>query len=103
MARGTVAIMALVAGLAGIPPALGQKPTRVYEPSTRPRIGLETCMNDEVSHGPNCVKKCQPDFRLDLTTKPVTCYALRPEARYVPPTPGYSTPEKPLPKGAPGS
>jgi hypothetical protein len=105
MTRGIVAVMALAAGLAGIPPALGQgqqKPTRVYEPSSRVRIGLDTCRKDEVEHGPNCVKKCQPDFRLDVTTRPATCYALRPEARYVPPKVEYSTPEKAVPKTGTG-
>ena len=103
MTRGLTIVMALAAGLAAMPPALAQKPARVYEPSTRLRTGIETCLKDEVMNGANCVKKCQPDFRLDLTTRPPTCYALKPDARYVPPKPEFVPPEKPLAKGAPGA
>ena len=101
MNRGPMIVMALATGLAAMPLALAQKPTRVYEPSSRPRTGIETCMKDEVMYGPNganCVKKCQPDFRLDLTTRPPTCYALKPEARYVPAKPEFETPDKPQPR-----
>jgi hypothetical protein len=103
MTRGLLIVMALATGLAAMPPALAQKPTRVYEPSQRLRTGLDTCLKDEVMNGANCVKKCQPDFRLDLTTRPPTCYALNPEARYVPPKPDFVPPEKPLARGAAGS
>jgi hypothetical protein len=103
MARGLLMVMALASGLAAMPPALGQKPTRVYEPSTRLRTAIEACMKDEVMNGANCVKKCQPDFRLDLTTRPPTCYATKPDAKYVPPKVEFNTPEKPIGKGPAGA
>jgi hypothetical protein len=103
MTKSVMAIMGLALGLAAVPPALGQKPTRVYEPSQRLRTALDTCMKDEVMNGAYCIKKCQADFRLDVTTRPPTCYALKPEARYVPPTPNFTPPAKALPPGAKGS
>jgi hypothetical protein len=102
-ARAGLAAAIALAGLAAMPPALGQKPTRVYEPSSRLRTAIESCMKDEVMNGANCVKKCQPDFRLDLATRPPTCYALKPEAKYVPPKVEFSTPEKPVPHNAKGA
>jgi hypothetical protein len=95
----------LIAGLVALPPALaqGQKRPTVYEPSQRLRTAIESCMKDEVMNGANCVKKCQPDFRMDLTTRPPTCYALKPDAKYVPPTPGYVTPEKPVASSGKGA
>lgn len=103
MTRATMTILAVALGLAVMPPALGQKPTRVYEPSERLRTALDTCMKDEVMNGAYCIKKCQPDFRLDTTTRPPTCYALKPEARYVAPTPKFIPPDKPVASGAKGS
>jgi hypothetical protein len=93
----------VLAGLAAMPPALAQKPTRVYEPSSRLRTGIEACMKDEVMNGANCVKKCQPNFRLDLTTRPPTCYALNPDARYIEPKPEFVAPEKRVLPGAKGA
>jgi hypothetical protein len=94
----------MVAGLAALPPALAQQ-QRVthYEPSTRLRTGIETCMKDEVMNAAQCVKKCQAGFRLDLASRPPLCIATQPGAKYEPPKPGYVTPEKAVPKGAAGN
>ncbi len=101
--KALMAVAALAAGLAVLPPASAQKPTRVYEPSSRLRTGIESCMKDEVMNGANCVKKCQADFRLDLTTRPPSCYALKPDAKYVPPKVEFAPPEKPVAQGAAGA
>ena len=104
MERRMVLAMAMAAGLAAVPPALGQE-RRIthYEPSQRPHTGIETCMKDEVMSGAYCVKKCQPDFRIDLTSRPPLCIATKPDAKYEPVKPNWTPPDKPLPKGAPGS
>lgn len=104
MAHRTVVAMVMVTGLAALPPALAQE-RRIthYEPNVRVRIGLETCLKDEVANPPNCVKKCQPGFRLDLTSRPPLCIATQTDAKFVPTKPGYVTPDKPLAKGASGS
>jgi hypothetical protein len=91
------AAAAVAAGLAALPPALAQdKRVTHYEPNRRAKVGIETCMKDEVLTGAYCVRKCQPDFRMDLTSKPPLCIATRPNAKFEPVKPGYVTPEKPL-------
>jgi len=61
-----------------------------YEPSVRLRVGAQDmCMKDEVMHGVNCVKQCQPEFKLDLAAKPPRCVGTKPTARYVEPPPEY--------------
>jgi hypothetical protein len=104
MTPRSILAMAMVTGLAALPPALGQE-RRIthYEPSQRLRTGLDTCMKDEVMNGANCVKKCQDKYRLDLTSRPPLCIATQPDAKYVPQRPAYETPEKALTKGAPGA
>jgi hypothetical protein len=98
--RALYLAMTVAAGLAAVPPALAQQ-QRVthYEPSQRLRTAIETCMKDEVMNGAYCVKKCQEDFRLDLSSRPPLCIATRPNARYEPVKPGYTPPDKPMPKG----
>jgi hypothetical protein len=95
---------AVVAGLAALPPALAQdKRVTHYEPSQRVRTGIEVCMKDEVMSGANCVKKCQKDFRLDLTTRPPLCIATRPDAKYVPVKPSYTPSDQPRAKAPTGT
>ncbi len=104
MLKRTMVAGLLVAGLAAVPPALGQgKKGQYYEPSQRLRTALETCMKDEVMNGANCVKKCQEHFTLDLTSRPPVCVSTRPEARYVPPRPTFVPPDRPLAPGAKGT
>jgi hypothetical protein len=95
--------LVMVAGLAALPPVLAQ-PARVthYEPSQRSKTVLESCLKDEVMNGPNCVKKCQPDFRLDLTSRPPLCIATRPNARYEPIVRPTLPPRERAGKGAAG-
>jgi hypothetical protein len=94
----------LIAGLAALPPALAQgKKGAYYEPSQRLRTAIETCMKDEVMNGPNCVKKCQDGFALDLNTRPPVCVSNRPDAKYVPPQPTFTPPDRKLPQGAKGT
>jgi hypothetical protein len=95
---------AVVAGLAALPPALAQdKRVTHYEPNERARTGIEVCMKDEVMLGANCVKKCQPGFRLDSTSRPPLCIATRPDAKYVPVKPGYTPSDQPRAKAPAGT
>jgi hypothetical protein len=105
MTRALV-MMGLIAGLAAaMPPAVAQqKRVTHYEPSQRLRTALDTCMQDEVMNGANCVKKCQADFRLDVTSRPPLCIATRPDAKYEAPKANFTPQEKPTPgKRAPGA
>jgi len=53
-----------------------------YQPSQRQRTALESCMKDEVSEGAYCIKKCQPNFRLDAQKgKTPVCVATSAAAR----------------------
>lgn len=107
MNRKAIWLGFLVAGLAAMPPALAQgKKGAYYEPSQRLRTGMETCLKDEVMNGANCVKKCQADFKLDLTSHPPICFSNRPDARYDPPKPTFVPPDhklSPGKKGPPGN
>jgi hypothetical protein len=107
MTRAKVGLL-LIAGLAALPPALAQKKGAYYEPSQRLRTGMETCMKDEVMSGANCVKKCQEDFKLDVSVRPPICFSNRPDAKYDPPKSTFTPPDRKLapgnkgPKGADG-
>ena len=103
MKRAAV-VAALVAGLAAMPPAFAQgKKGAYYEPSQRLRTALDTCMKDEVMNGANCVKKCQGDFKMDLTSRPPICFSNRPDAKYEPPkTSGWVPPTQKVPQGKKG-
>jgi hypothetical protein len=102
--RAVAVALMMVAGLAASPPVPAQqKKGAYYEPSQRLRTGLETCLADEVMNGPNCVKKCQGDFKLDLTSRPPICFSSRPDAKYDPPKPTFTPPDRKLPQGAPGT
>jgi hypothetical protein len=101
----------LLAGLAVmVPPVLAQAPAkkavaRYYEPQKRVRTALDTCMKDEVMQGAFCVKQCQPEFRMDLSSKPPICITSNPDAKYVPVAPNWSPSadpagNKPKPPGA---
>ena len=94
-----------IAGLAAVMPPADAQPKRTthYEPSQRLRTGIETCMQDEVMNGANCVKKCQADFRLDTTSRPPLCVATRPDAKYDPPKPSFVPQDKPDAKPVPGA
>ena len=46
-----------------------------YEPSSRVRLRAETCMKDEVDQGAMCVKRCDPDFKLEENGKKLICRA----------------------------
>jgi hypothetical protein len=103
MFKVSMLAVGLVAGLAAMPPVLAQpKKGAYYEPSQRLRTAVETCMKDEVMNGANCVKKCQADFKLDLTVRPPICFSNRPDAKYEPPKPTFVPPTKKLPQGAKG-
>jgi hypothetical protein len=103
--RAAAAALMMVTGLAASPPvpAQQQKKGAYYEPSQRLRTGIETCMADEVMNGANCVKKCQGDFKLDLTSRPPICFSSRPDAKYDPPKPTFTPPDRKLPQGAQGT
>jgi hypothetical protein len=96
-AKLILVLLAAAAPLA-LPPAHAQTPGAMpsYEPSQRMRL-LEGCMKDEEPNGPNCVKKCQPDFRLDLQKRPPVCVGVKRDAKYTPPPP--SPPRPPAPPG----
>jgi hypothetical protein len=105
MRKAALIAAGLIAGLAALPPALaqGSKKGGYYEPSQRLRTAIETCMQDEVMNGPNCVKKCQEGFSLDLTSRPPVCVSTRPDAKYVPQQPTFTPPDRKLPQGAKGT
>lgn len=104
MRKASFMVLGLVAGLAALPPALGQgKKGAYYEPSQRLRTAIETCMKDEVMNGANCVKKCQEGFNLDVSVRPPICVSNRPDAKYTPPQPTFVPPTQKLPQGAKGS
>jgi hypothetical protein len=100
--RRAILVMTLVAAPMALPPAHAQGSGPRYQPSQRMRL-LEGCMKDEAMNGPNCVKKCQADFRLDLNAKPPVCIGTKADAKYVPPKPEYQTPATPPKPGNPGS
>ncbi len=104
MTRGLV-VLGFIAALAAVmpPAAAQQKRVTHYEPSQRLRTGIETCLQDEVMNGANCVKKCQADFRLDTTSRPPLCIATRPDAKYDPPKPTFVPQDKPAGKSPPGA
>ncbi len=103
MKRAILTVVALVAGLAAVPPAFAQgKALPKYEPTQRQRTALDTCLKDEVMNGPNCVKKCQADFRLDLKGKKPVCVAVKPDAKYVEVAPTWKPPAKRPASGAQG-
>ncbi len=86
--------VALTAGLAALaPPAVAQGKWLRYDPSQRQRTAMDTCLKDEVMNGAWCVKKCQADFRMDLTSRPPSCIATKPNAKYVPTTPTWKAPD----------
>ena len=104
MPKAALMAVALIMGLAALPPALAQgKKGAYYEPSQRLRTPLDTCLKDEVMNGANCVKKCQEGFNIDLTTRPPICFTTRPDAKYVPPQPTFVPPTTKLPQGAKGT
>ena len=99
--RAKVMVGALLAASLTLPQAWAQSGGR-YEPSQRLPL-LEGCLKDETKNGAYCVKKCQPDFRMDMSGKTVVCVAAKSDAKYTPPKPEYETPKTPLQPGAKGS
>lgn len=106
LALRTAARGMLFSVLASAVPGLCQSGVS-YEPSQRMRTALETCMKDEVSvpDRPNCVKKCQPNFRLDMPKgKAPVCVATSAAAKLPAKTsPPVWVPPKPPTKVVPGS
>jgi hypothetical protein len=91
--------LAVAAALIGLPPVFAQdKKVTHYEPNKRNKVGVETCMKNEVLQGAWCIRKCQEGFRLDLKSSPPLCIATSPNARFVPDQPQFHTPDKPVPK-----
>jgi hypothetical protein len=101
MRSAVVMVGGLLAACLALPQAWAQGGTR-YEPSQRMRL-LEGCMKDEVMNGAYCIKRCQPDFRMDFAGKTPVCIAVKADAKYTPPKPEYETPKTPPKPGAPGS
>jgi hypothetical protein len=93
------AIAICVAAAFGLPSAFAQeRKVTHYEANKRNKVGVETCMKNEVLDGAYCIRKCQEGFRLDIKSSPPLCIATSPNARYVPEKPGFESPEKPLPR-----
>lgn len=66
----------LVVALGAATAASGQNAAS-YQPAQRLRTALETCRADEVVEGAQCIKKCQPGFRLDVARdKRPTCVSI---------------------------
>jgi hypothetical protein len=92
----TVRVLFTFVLAAGALPALGQGGSMPsYEPSKRQRTSLDTCLKDEQMDGAWCVKKCQSGFRLESSKGKHKCTGLRADAKYVPPQPAWTPPEKP--------
>jgi hypothetical protein len=88
--RRTTTFLLCAAALAGLPlAAAAQGSSSGYEPQQRLRTPLDTCMKTEVMRDAYCVKKCEKDFRLDLSGPKARCVALKPDAKYKPPEPAY--------------
>jgi hypothetical protein len=100
--RATIVMGALLAASLALPQARGQGSGARYEPSQRQPL-LEGCMQDEVKNGAYCVKRCQADFRMDLSGKTPACIAAKADAKYTPPKPEYQAPKTPPKAGAAGS
>ena len=96
--------VALLVGLAALPPAQAQGRAR-YEPVQRARVGgLDNCMKDEVMNGAFCVKQCAPGFKLELAARTAACVATSADAKVPPPpAPEYITPAKKLESGTKGT
>jgi hypothetical protein len=60
-------------------------------------------MKDEVMNAAYCVKKCQPNFRMEFSGRTPVCIGTKPDAKYVPPKAEYETPKTPLKSTAPGA
>jgi hypothetical protein len=102
MRRTMMGIASLLAASMALPQAWAQGSGQRYTPPQRMRL-LEGCMKDEVMNGAYCVKKCQADFRMELSGRTAACIAAKSDARYEPPKPEYETPKTPPKPGAPGS
>ena len=75
-----------------------------YEPSQRVRLpGEAGCLRDEQAREAFCVKKCQPDFRLEWNGPKATCVGTKQDARYQAPKPEYVPPVRPAGPKPPGS
>ncbi len=66
-------IVALAMGIASV----AAQNSASYQPSQRLRTAIETCLKDEISEGPHCIKKCQSGFRLEVQGgKPPQCISV---------------------------
>lgn len=99
-----VMAVAVLGGLAALPPAQAQGKAR-YDAPQRTRVGaLDNCLKDEVMNGAFCVKQCAPGFKMELAARSATCVATSPDAKVPPPPqPEYVTPAKKLEPGAKGT
>lgn len=98
---GTLVAVVLAAGAPAAHGQGGSMPT--YEPGKRQRTALDTCLKDEQMDGAWCVKKCQAGFRPDKSGRATRCVGTRPDAKYVPPPPTWTPPDKPQVSDAKGS
>ena len=95
--------VAILAGLAALPPAQAQQGKR-YEPVQRTRVGgLDACMKDEVMNNAYCVKKCAAGFRMELAPRSASCVAVTADAKVPPPKPPEYTPPAKVEPGAKGA
>jgi len=97
--RAIVAGMMALGLAAAMPPGPAQaqgKRYQYYEAFKRQK--LLDCLADETAWKAYCLKKCLPDFRLDLTSDPPTCVATKLDAKFEPPKDDYQRPAKPRPR-----
>lgn len=96
-ARALHLLAGLAAGAAFASPALAQLSS--YEPGQRLRTAMDSCLKNETMNGAYCVRKCQPEFKMDVARRPPVCVATRPGVRYEPPKIEWTPP--PPAKGKP--
>lgn len=97
-------ILLLAAACAAYSTAASAQGSGSYEPQMRMRTALDTCMSNEVMKEAYCVRKCAPDFRMDLSGKKAVCIPTKVGAKPEVPSPGYVKPKldpsRPTPPGA---
>ena len=91
-ARALHLLAGLAAGAAFASPALAQLSS--YEPGQRLRTAMETCLKNETMNGAYCVRKCQPEFKMDVSRRPPVCVATRQGLRYDPPKVEWTPPDQ---------
>lgn len=63
-----------------------------YEPSYRQKLRAESCGKTETAEGPYCIKRCDPDFKLEMRATKPFCRATSGSAQRKPVAVEYQPP-----------